>query len=617
MRFEPRLLDDIRSRIRLSDLVGREVALKRQGREFAGLSPFNKEKTPSFFVNDEKRFYHCFSSGKHGDAFTWLMETQGLSFPEAVEYLAEETGVQMPARDPKAIEAAKRVEESISWLEAAQTFFAAQLRRSGGAEARAYLERRGLPEESWNEFEIGFAPEGWSGLKDELIAKGAKPQQLLEAGLIASAREGDRTFDYFRNRIMFAIRDPSGRLAGFGGRALDPDDRAKYLNSREDEHFHKGRLLYRYPQARAWTARASDAERALGPVVAEGYMDVIALARAGFGGAVAPLGTALTEDQLDLLWRLGEEPILCFDGDAAGVRAAYRALDRALPKLKPGMSLRIAFLPEGLDPDDLVRTQGARAMREALQNAAPMVEVLWRREREHDEADTPERKAGLKQRLFAAAAKVEDKNVAEQYRRALLEKFDEAFRPARRAPGRFQRRWDGPDTRGATVETMARRAQLRVARGRAEAVRLLAALMDRPQLLSICAEALAALPLDDSAHEEIRDALLAIAGETFHIDKSALLDHLAGTGNETAADRVLEDALSVAPIWADEVADDEAASLWEREAAEYLRRSDAGEERAALILHMRHCRESGDSAELAKAARALAALKRVDAAKAG
>lgn len=371
MRFDPPFLDAIRQRIPVSRLVGKSVALKRQGREWAGLSPFQKEKTPSFFVNDEKQFYHCFSSGQHGDIFTWLMETEGLSFPEAVERLAHEAGVPLPAQDPQAAKVIARSRSLNDVMDAASHYFRAALASPRGAEARAYLDGRGLSPEDWAHFEIGFAPDARTGLKDHLLKSGAPLGDLAAAGLVITPDDGGAPYDRFRDRIMFPIRDAQGRMIAFGGRALSKSARAKYLNSPETVLFHKGDVLYRYREARkALTERARTDRAASAPpppggmIVAEGYMDVIALARAGFGHAAAPLGTAITEAQLDLLWRAGPEPILCFDGDAAGLRAAHRAMDRALPHIRPGRTIRVALMPAGQDPDDVLRASGPKAMAE-------------------------------------------------------------------------------------------------------------------------------------------------------------------------------------------------------------------------------------------------------------
>jgi len=426
MRFSDDFMDEIKARVRVSEVVGRHVKLKRQGREFAGLSPFTNEKTPSFFVNDEKGFYHCFSSGNHGDAISFMMDVQGMTFPEAVEALATLAGVPMPTVDPQAAQRAEKAKKTISWMEAAQAFFEKSLRRNIGGDARAYLKGRGLTQEDCARFGIGFAPDSFDALRDELVTQGAPIAALLEAGLLIEPEDRNRQpWDRFRNRIMFPITDSRGRLIAFGGRAMDKEAKAKYLNSPETPLFHKGSVLYRYADARKAINQPSNPARGL--IVAEGYMDVIALARAGFDHAVAPLGTALTEDQLELLWRAGPEPVLCFDGDKAGLRAAFRSIERALPLIKPGQTVRFALLSGGQDPDDLIRDSGAQAMRDVLEGSVPLVDMLWRRELEAEDLSTPEAKAGLKDRLYKALREIAHPGVREQYKTALLAKFDAAY----------------------------------------------------------------------------------------------------------------------------------------------------------------------------------------------
>ncbi|HUS97275.1 MAG TPA: DNA primase, partial [Hyphomicrobiaceae bacterium] len=389
MRFEPHFLDEIRARLPVSQVVGRKVALKKKGREFAGLSPFKTEKTPSFFVNDQKGFYHCFASGEHGDIFTFLIQTEGLSFPEAVERLATEAGVTMPVatqRDPEREDRRKRLYDL---MEATAVYFSQQLSIPPGRDARAYLEGRQISEAAIAEFRIGFAPDSRTGLRDHLAGKGFTPQEMAAAGTLISGEDIRTPYDRFRNRIMFPISDAKGRVIAFGGRALSPDQPAKYLNSPETPLFHKGHVLYN-----AHMARPAAFER--GAIIAvEGYMDVVALAQAGHPNAVAPLGTALTADQLQLLWRMVPEPTLCFDGDSAGQKAAHRAIDTALPHLKAGHSLKIAFLPDGMDPDDLVRQRGNGAFTSLLEQAKPLADVLWEREWQAGEWNTPERRAAF------------------------------------------------------------------------------------------------------------------------------------------------------------------------------------------------------------------------------
>ncbi len=509
MRFGEHFLDELKARVRPSDVIGRYVKLKRQGREFAGLSPFSNEKTPSFFVNDEKGFYHCFSSGKHGDAISFLMEVEGLSFPEAVERLAGIAGMNLPKADPQAEQRAQRNKVAVNWMEAAATFFERALRRDVGARARDYLKRRGLDEAACQHFGIGYAPESFSALKDELVQQGASLDVLIEAGLLIKPDDYDRApWDRFRNRIMFPIHDPRGRLVAFGGRALDPDAKAKYLNSPETPLFHKGNVLYHYPKARK--AISAPGHHGRGLIVAEGYMDVIALARAGFDYAVAPLGTALSAEQLDLLWRAGPEPVLCFDGDKAGLRAAYRSVDTALPLLRPGQSLRFALLPDGQDPDDLITAKGAAAMQAVLDKALPLVDMVWQGALQAGPLETPEDRAGLKDRLFAATRAIEHEGVREQYKTALLGRFDQAY-------GRMSRygrsgRPQGSGRYNARSNYLAptqKQAMQPDAMQQQREKRIIGAIIEFPRLLESVDQLFFALPIRSAALAALQAALLS------------------------------------------------------------------------------------------------------------
>ncbi|MBS0233627.1 MAG: DNA primase [Proteobacteria bacterium] len=417
MRFSPNFLDEIRSRLSVSQVVGRKVALKKAGREYRGLSPFKAEKSPSFFVNDQKGFYHCFASGEHGDIFTFLMKTEGLDFPEAVERLAAEAGVPMPKQPERNVEQEDERERLYRLLEASAAFFENSLRGGLGLEARRYLEGRGLAAETIASFRLGFAPNSRSALSAHLKSKGFSPADMATAGMLIAGDDIPEPYDRFRNRVMFPILDLKGRVIAFGGRALDKNAPAKYLNSPETPLFHKGHILFN--AARARTA-SHDRNRV---VVVEGYMDVVALAEAGFPEAVAPLGTAFTEDQLMLLWRFAPEPVLCFDGDAAGQKAADRAVEVALPWVKPGFSVSFAFLPNGLDPDDLVRQQGASAMSDILAKTRPLIDVLWAREVKAQPADTPEQRAALEARLKALASTIQDPTVRAYYGRELRDRL--------------------------------------------------------------------------------------------------------------------------------------------------------------------------------------------------
>jgi len=409
MRFPPSFLDDIKARLPVSDVVRRRIKLTKSGREWKGLSPFNTEKTPSFFVNDQKMAWFDFSSGKNGNIFDFVMQTDGVSFPEAVERLAQDAGLALPQLTREAEEQEKERASLYEVLDLAAAFFTAELATRSGAKARAYLDQRGLSPETQSRFRLGYASSEKYALRDHLAAKGVPPQAMIEAGLLIHGEEIAVPYDRFRDRIMFPICDRSGRVIAFGGRALAKDVPAKYLNSPETSLFHKGAVLYNHHNAR----KAAHETGAL--VVVEGYVDVIAMAQAGFASAVAPLGTALTPDQCELLWKMAEEPILCFDGDKAGRKAAYRAIDMALPLLGPGRSLRFALLPEGQDPDDLIRAGGANAMGDSLSHALPLADLIWLRETEARAFATPESRASLERRLAEIAREIRDEMLRRYY----------------------------------------------------------------------------------------------------------------------------------------------------------------------------------------------------------
>ncbi len=527
MRFDERFLDEIKSRVRLSDVIGKTVKLKRQGREYAGLSPFTKEKTPSFFVNDDKGFWHDFSSGKHGDLIGFLQEVERLSFPEAVERIANEAGVPLPAADPQAQEREQKRLGLQEWLELAQRWFAANLRRPPGKEAREYLERRGLPADQWERFGLGFAPNGRTGLKDALVQRGARPADLVEAGLLISPEGGGQPYDRFRDRIIFPITDSRGRIVSFGGRAMNPDDKAKYLNGPETALFHKGKLVYGMSEARRLRGAGGDDQPI---VVVEGYMDVIACQRAGIA-AVAPMGTALTEEQMEVLWRLDREPVLCFDGDKAGLRAAYRAVDRALPQLKPGRSFRFVLLTGGQDPDDVLREKGALALRDMLSRTKPLVEILFQKERDVEPLDTPERRAGFKQRLRNAAAAVPEGDLASEYRRQLLAGFDQMFprdTPMNRAKAPWRKGgFNAPG--GSSMEGKAAAASLALSIEPTVAA-VAQGVLDDPARLDDHLEALQTYGFGDPALNGLAREIVRLRLEADSLDSGSLNRHLAQAG---------------------------------------------------------------------------------------
>ena len=536
MSFPKRFLDELKARIRVSEVVGRKVKLIRRGREFVGLSPFTNEKSPSFTVNDDKQFWHCFSSGEHGDVIKFLEKTENLSFLEAVERLAGEAGMEMPRRDPRQVERAKEEASLIDVMEMAARFFREKLAGGVGAEARAYLDRRGLKRETIETFGLGYAPEDRHALLNHLKGKGIPVAQMAEAGLIISGPDIPEPYDRFRNRVMFPIADARGRTIAFGGRALSADAKAKYLNSPETPLFHKGRGLYNLHRARK---PAYDA----GTVIAvEGYMDVIGLAQGGIANAVAPLGTALTEDQIGLMWRLAPEPVLCFDGDKAGLRAAFRAVERVLPLLKPGYSLRFALLPGGKDPDDLVREEGGEAMRAVLDAAKPLADMVWEKEVSAGTWDTPERRAALEARIEEVVREIADPKVRAHYAQALRERIARLFGPKQganfrrpggfrdrpwvpgKAGGRFQR-----DPRLTPVTPELRRSALARdgSAGQRDLERfMLLVMLNHPELLEEYCEELSRVDIQAPELDRLRNEIIDIAALHAPLEREGLRNHL-------------------------------------------------------------------------------------------
>ena len=413
-------LDELRSRICLSDVVGRKVQwdLRKSNQARGDMwapCPFHQEKTASFHVDDNKGFYYCFGCQAKGDAIGFIKETENVNFIEAVEILASEVGLQMPEFDPKSKEKADRNKILLEIMEQSVNFFRLTLNSNQGKHALEYLKKRGLSSDAIERFEIGFAPADQTTLTQKLIDKGYDLDAIIETGMSVKSDESNRLYDRFRGRIMFPIRDSRGRCIAFGGRSLDPTARAKYLNSPETPLFDKGSNLYNLVSARSAVGRGEPL------IVAEGYMDVIALDSGNFNGAIAPLGTAITEKQLQLMWRISPEPIIALDGDKAGLRAAYRLIDLSLPLLRTGKALRFSIMPEGKDPDDLIRNEGASVFKNLIDEAVPMVDLIWRRETEGKSFDSPERRAGLDKSLSDVIALIKDKNLKNHYRDALFQ----------------------------------------------------------------------------------------------------------------------------------------------------------------------------------------------------
>ncbi len=434
MRFTPQFLEELKARLPVSEVVGRRVKLQRSGRELKGLSPFNKEKTPSFFVNDQKEAWFDFSSGKNGSIFDFIMLTEGVSFPEAVERLAQMAGVALPKVSHEDQQRDARRKTLYDVLDLAAKFFETTLAARAGAKARGYLADRGLDPATQLKFRLGYATSERFALKEHLGSHGIPVEDMIEAGLLIAGGDIPVPFDRFRDRVMFPITDIRNRVIAFGGRAMEKDAPAKYLNSPETPLFHKGHTLYNIAAARQASHDGAPV------IVVEGYVDVIAMVTAGFPAAVAPLGTALTEDQLALVWKMADEPVLCFDGDNAGVRAAYRAVELAMPRLKPGKSLKFALLPQGQDPDDLVRSSGREAVAEVIAAAKPLAAMLWANMTEGHEFDTPERRAALDTRINEVTASIGDDAVRKYYRQDFQDRLRQFFAPTQNARGNFQQR---------------------------------------------------------------------------------------------------------------------------------------------------------------------------------
>ena len=600
MRFTPQFLDELKARLPVSEVVGKRVKLVRSGREFKGLSPFNKEKTPSFFVNDQKQAWFDFSSGKNGSIFDFVMQSEGVSFPEAVERLAQMAGMPLPkvSREDEARDARRKTLHDV--VELAAKFFQNTLASRTGAKARGYLADRGLDPATQLKFRLGFAPAERFALKEHLGSHGIPVEDMVEAGLLISGDDIPLPFDRFRDRVMFPISDLRGRVIAFGGRALEKDAQAKYLNSPETPLFHKGATLYNIAAARQ---AAHDGGQNGAPIIAvEGYVDVIAMVTTGFPATVAPLGTALTEDQLALLWKMADEPVLCFDGDGAGLRAAYRAVDLAMPRLRPGKSLKFALLPQGQDPDDLVRSGGREAVSEVIAAARPLAGMLWARETEGHSFDTPERRAALEARVNEVTAGIADDAVRKYYRQDFSARLSQFFAPERAQQGDARRRdswreprsganwrepgpggnwrqrrnseWqrgDAPRPAGRSTPYVVVSQQLasspvhrghRTAVPRREALILLAAL-NYPWLLHDHLEELASLEFRHADAERLKSALIDIAAHAAMLDAEALKAELAARNLTEAMQRI---ALSITTpsVWGarPEAAPDDVLVTW-------------------------------------------------------
>ena len=421
MKFSIETLNEIKDKISVSQVVEKTVQLKKRGKEFVGLSPFTKERTPSFTVNDEKQFYHCFSTNKHGDIFTFLVEVGGLSFPEAVEKLADEAGVQLRTFSPAEEEKINKSKKIFEALEISKSFFSSQIFDDNNSLALKYIRERGLDDKIINSYEIGYAPQG-NKLEKFLLSKGVSHEIMTLAGMtIKDEKKKDNFYDRFRNRIIFPIRDIRNRVVGFGGRVINSNDQPKYLNSPETPVFHKGSLLYNFSKIRPNLKNNDNL------IVVEGYMDVVSLASKGFQNAVAPLGTAITETQLNILWKDSDSPIICFDGDKAGKQASFRATEIALKLLKPNKTLRFINLPDNLDPDDYIKNFGLESFNKFVDNASPLQSIIWDLCLQESNIDTPEGKAGFESMLRAKLNLIGDKSIKKHYGLLFKDMLDQFF----------------------------------------------------------------------------------------------------------------------------------------------------------------------------------------------
>ncbi|MGB5866132.1 MAG: DNA primase [Sulfitobacter sp.] len=541
MSLPPGFLDELRTRSSLSQVVGRKVMWdarkSNQGKgDMWAPCPFHQEKSASFHVDDRKGFYYCFGCHAKGDAISFVRETENVGFMEAVEILAGEAGMPMPERDPRAAEKADARKDLADVMELAVRWFRLQLRTGAASVAREYLDRRGLSKDVCDRWEIGFAPDSWQGLWDALKGKDIADDLIIGAGLAKPSTKGGKPYDTFRGRIMYPIRDARGRAIAFGGRAMDPEDKAKYLNSPETELFDKGRSLYNVKDARIAAGKGKPL------LVAEGYMDVIALSEAGFGASVAPLGTAITENQLAMLWRISDEPIITLDGDAAGQRAALRLIDLALPLLEAGRSLRFAMMPEGQDPDDLLKSAGAGAVQTLLDQAVPMVQLLWNREIDGKDFDSPERKAALDKSLREKIMLIKDPSIRSHYGQAIKDMRWQLFRAKSGGGGAVQRSaksWGQPwnskaplgPSAGAKASVLATAGDANATDHLREAV-ILAACISCPDVIEQFESGLERMACRNGDHARLRDLILRHALEGAEILREKIATDLGGDALE-------------------------------------------------------------------------------------
>ena len=602
MTIPPRFLDELRNRLNVSDIVGKRVRLTRAGREYKGCCPFHNEKTASFYVNDDKQFFHCFGCGAHGTVIDFVMRHDNLSFPEAVDALAQQAGMQVPRSSPEDIEKAKREKSLYTLLDDASRWMEAQLRDPANRAAYDYVRGRNVGEDVMDSFRIGYAPNDMQALRRNLLDKGYTDAQMIEAGLLKTSEKSREPYAFFRERVMFPVTDRRGRIVAFGGRVLPDHLRApargdftppKYINSADTPLFHKGKMLFAEAHARQ---AAADGQRL---IVVEGYLDVIACWKAGFKGAVAPLGTALTEDQIVVLWKIipgdSKVPVLCFDGDNAGRRAASRACERILPLLKPGHSARIAFLPEGEDPDSLIMGAGAAAFENVLETASSLVDFLYKEAVEGRDLSTPEERAGLSSALESLAARIADRTVQHYYREAFRAKTKKAFAtsesaaPSSAARGGYTgSKWQGRSFRQPELPPISRLKRPDFGRSALYNAALLACVINNPEIFDEVEESLGRLDFKENiALRKLRQATTSILSHDGPLDSGALHAHLCKQGFGDTLEKLLSDTTYTHAAFARPSLDSNAALVAWRQAWQAIQaeraRDDLNSAKRALI----------------------------------
>ena len=626
MRFSNSFLDEIRDRVPISGVIGRRVTWDRKKTnvsrgDYWACCPFHGEKSPSFHCEDRKGRYHCFGCGVTGDHFRFLTELEGQSFPEAVQTVADMAGIAMPQPDPQAERREKERTTLLDVMELATQFFQDQLQSAVGAKARAYLRDRGLTGRTIETFRLGYAPESRNALKEHLAAKGVPKDQIEACGLVVHGEGIAVSYDRFRDRVTFPILSSREKVIAFGGRAMASDAPAKYLNSNETELFHKGQVLYNFARARR-AAQGGPGKSEGGTIIAvEGYMDVIALHQAGVENAVAPLGTALTENQLDLLWKMSPTPVLCFDGDGAGLRAASRAADLALPFLKPGKSVRFALLPDGKDPDDLVKHEGRAPFDKVLSEAKPLVEMIWQREAGAGNYDTPEKRAELEARLKQIVSVIADENVRRHYQQAIRDRLNTFFAPAPRGGSERRQNFQrgaggggrpgqggppqGPRAAGRAAGVSDRLARSGLVRGYRDlpALResvLALTIVNHPQLLLEEYDEIAAIDFENRDLQRFWSAMLpAAATAGANLSREYLMQRLAGEGFDMIL-KSLDQQVRNARLWtATEVAALEDAREGYRQALSLHKRTKALRlQKIELEREIAEATEAGDAGEI-------------------